>query len=318
MTPEELRDWNEELMRLAGELADAAGGVGFSTREAAHAALRTHLDTLPSQEVQAEATADPLWHDPHAKPEPDPLWYDPKSTHPSPPAQAPEGWRPIETAPKDTQVLLATEFDGPRDWRIKTGYFFSAEDRWVVWGASWRPTRWQPLPVAPGATPPAPGAQEPASTARHPLEAYAESYDLMGQMAQREGREARVSTSTVAIDIRQNMIPATVARRSANPPAIPDSSPELAEDFREYLYRVASQVPMEHAKWARERGEALLSALKAPPSADSKDAARYRWLRRDDVPYAESALFFDMFSGADLDAAIDAAMSPPSHSGPRM
>jgi len=37
----------------------------------------------------------------------------------------------------------------------------------------------------------------------------------------------------------------------------------LAADFGEYLYRTASQVPMEHAEWAQQRGAALLDALKA-------------------------------------------------------
>ena len=36
----------------------------------------------------------------------------------------------------------------------------------------------------------------------------------------------------------------------------------LAEDFREYLYRVASQVPFEHQEWANQRGAPLLAALK--------------------------------------------------------
>ena len=37
----------------------------------------------------------------------------------------------------------------------------------------------------------------------------------------------------------------------------------LATDFREYLYRVASQVPFEHAEWANELVSALLAALRA-------------------------------------------------------
>lgn len=37
----------------------------------------------------------------------------------------------------------------------------------------------------------------------------------------------------------------------------------LAEDLHEYLHRVSSQVPMEHAAWAQERGAALLAALRA-------------------------------------------------------
>jgi len=36
----------------------------------------------------------------------------------------------------------------------------------------------------------------------------------------------------------------------------------LAAAFQEYLYRVASQVPFEHAGWANERGAALLAALR--------------------------------------------------------
>lgn len=37
----------------------------------------------------------------------------------------------------------------------------------------------------------------------------------------------------------------------------------LAADMREYLYRVAAQVPFEHAQWAQERGAALIAALQA-------------------------------------------------------
>jgi hypothetical protein len=36
----------------------------------------------------------------------------------------------------------------------------------------------------------------------------------------------------------------------------------LAADFSEFLYRVASQVPFEHATWANERGAALLEHIK--------------------------------------------------------
>lgn len=60
-----------------------------------------------------------------------------------------DAWQPIESAPKDTQLLLAAEFDRPGDWRIKTGYFCSEFDGWRVWGASWTPTLWMPLPAAP-------------------------------------------------------------------------------------------------------------------------------------------------------------------------
>ena len=70
---------------------------------------------------------------------------------PQAPQQA-DPWRPIETAPKDAVVLLAAEFDCPGDWRIKCGTWIPEEKAWRVWGASWIPTRWMPLP-APPATP---------------------------------------------------------------------------------------------------------------------------------------------------------------------
>lgn len=58
-------------------------------------------------------------------------------------------WQPIETAPKETALLLATEFFGAGDWRIKCGSFYGGE--WHVWGATWTPSHWMPLPAAPGA-----------------------------------------------------------------------------------------------------------------------------------------------------------------------
>ena len=64
--------------------------------------------------------------------------------HPAP--SVPE-WQPIETAPMLKTVLLAVEFDGPGDWRIKCGSLYSNE--WHVFGASWEPTHWMPLPKPP-------------------------------------------------------------------------------------------------------------------------------------------------------------------------
>lgn len=85
-------------------------------------------------------------------------------------AGASSAWQPIETAPKDAQLLLAAEFDHPGDWRIKMGYFDSKTAKWAMWGASWRPTRWMRLPPGPGAAvqAPAPVAEtddKPKSTA---------------------------------------------------------------------------------------------------------------------------------------------------------
>lgn len=61
-----------------------------------------------------------------------------------------EQWMPIETAPHDEVLLLASEFDGPGDWRIKCGYFDNDRGCWKVWGASWVPTRWAAIPAPPG------------------------------------------------------------------------------------------------------------------------------------------------------------------------
>ncbi|WP_072015027.1 DUF551 domain-containing protein [Citrobacter sedlakii] len=44
-------------------------------------------------------------------------------------------------------VLCASEFDGPGDWRRKVGYWHCG--KWDVYGASWTPTHWMPLPAAP-------------------------------------------------------------------------------------------------------------------------------------------------------------------------
>lgn len=59
-------------------------------------------------------------------------------------------WMPIETAPKDgTVMLLAGVLDGPQDWRIKLGYWYADAVQWHIWGASWNPLHWQPLPLVP-------------------------------------------------------------------------------------------------------------------------------------------------------------------------
>ena len=60
------------------------------------------------------------------------------------------GWEGIESAPSNEILLLACEFDGPGDWRIKCGYYDEENKMgWKVWGASWTPTRWMKMPPAP-------------------------------------------------------------------------------------------------------------------------------------------------------------------------
>jgi len=58
-------------------------------------------------------------------------------------------WQPIETAPKDdTAMLLACEFL-ENDWRIKVGGWRTDKSDWNIFGASWEPTHWMPLPEPP-------------------------------------------------------------------------------------------------------------------------------------------------------------------------
>ena len=58
-------------------------------------------------------------------------------------------WIPVsERMPEGSEeVLCAKEFDGPGDWRKKVGYLLAG--KWTVYGASWAPTHWMPLPAAP-------------------------------------------------------------------------------------------------------------------------------------------------------------------------
>jgi hypothetical protein len=63
-------------------------------------------------------------------------------------------WQHISTAPREELLLLAAEFDFPGDWRIKVGGYWNGQ--WNVFGASWTPTRWMPLPAVPGASRPSP------------------------------------------------------------------------------------------------------------------------------------------------------------------
>ncbi|MBC5086216.1 DUF551 domain-containing protein [Klebsiella quasipneumoniae] len=67
----------------------------------------------------------------------------------SEPASVPGKWIPVsERMPDDnSDVLCTAEFDGPGDWRRKVGYWH--EGKWVVYGASWTPTHWMPLPAGP-------------------------------------------------------------------------------------------------------------------------------------------------------------------------
>lgn len=76
-----------------------------------------------------------------------------------------DGWIPVsDRIPEGSEeVLCAKEFDGPGDWRKKVGYWLAG--KWTVYGASWTPTHWMPLPVAP--------RQEVKSAIEHGMQRYA-------------------------------------------------------------------------------------------------------------------------------------------------
>ncbi|WP_245174746.1 DUF551 domain-containing protein [Cronobacter sakazakii] len=74
---------------------------------------------------------------------------------PDMPVSTVDGWIPCSERmpPENTGVLVATEFDGPGDWRMKWGTrvpgYPDAKNGWLIPGASWTPSHWQPLPEPP-------------------------------------------------------------------------------------------------------------------------------------------------------------------------
>lgn len=64
--------------------------------------------------------------------------------------ELPDGWiKCSERMPPDGEdVVCAAEFFGPGDWRRKVGHS-RKNGEWRVYGASWTPSHWQPLPPPP-------------------------------------------------------------------------------------------------------------------------------------------------------------------------
>ncbi|EKP7886560.1 DUF551 domain-containing protein [Escherichia coli] len=67
----------------------------------------------------------------------------------------PDGWISCSERMPDskTAVLVAREFDGKGDWRMKWATYIpghpDANDGWIIPGASWIPSHWMPLPEPP-------------------------------------------------------------------------------------------------------------------------------------------------------------------------
>ena len=67
----------------------------------------------------------------------------------------PDGWISCSERMPDTKtaVLVAREFDGKGDWRMKWATYIpghpDANDGWIIPGASWIPSHWMPLPEPP-------------------------------------------------------------------------------------------------------------------------------------------------------------------------
>jgi len=63
-------------------------------------------------------------------------------------------WQPIETAPRE-QMVLVVDVNWPaalqRDQTppIKVGYLDGSTGTWRIFGASWTPTHWKPVPKPP-------------------------------------------------------------------------------------------------------------------------------------------------------------------------
>ena len=56
-------------------------------------------------------------------------------------------WKPIETAPKDREIILAGRWSLTGNWEVKTGQFLVT--RWPFVGSG--ATHWMPLPSPPDA-----------------------------------------------------------------------------------------------------------------------------------------------------------------------
>jgi hypothetical protein len=91
-------------------------------------------------------------------------------------------------------VLVACEFDRPGDWRIKMGQHYHHEG-WKLFGASWTPSHWMPLPAPPGAASPSPSNERENPTIKCPPRGV--MFDAFGRPRVRYVRVSHDGTTCV-------------------------------------------------------------------------------------------------------------------------
>jgi hypothetical protein len=155
--------------------SDAESVDDFAARFTIHRLCEELSETLS---ISDDARPDPVaWMidciDPDTQIEYTSVTLDPGSATPqhtplyaalsTPTRQAGDGWRGIESAPRDGSVLLVTT--GNRDvrtarWSLHKRSWLVAYDKHAVFANCVQPTHWQPLPAAPQAQPPQGGGGE--------------------------------------------------------------------------------------------------------------------------------------------------------------
>ena len=134
-----------EAMREAAEILHEIGGYSALVDDLRYGAAELEAQK-PFGHVFYDCNGEPYFVDPV-----DPEYGEGFDVYRHPPSAVPEGWKPIETAPKDgTTVLLRSKYGSHGD-----GYWLqSARDGLGAWVWPYlrnEPWFWMPLPAAPGA-----------------------------------------------------------------------------------------------------------------------------------------------------------------------
>ncbi|WP_231755892.1 MULTISPECIES: DUF551 domain-containing protein [unclassified Burkholderia] len=87
-------------------------------------------------------------------------------------------------------VLVAVQFDHADDWRMKVGGL-SDEGTWTVFGASWTPSHWMPLPPPPRAS------TQPAMAAASPADHISQAGKMVSAEVPTDERAARLDDADI-------------------------------------------------------------------------------------------------------------------------